>query len=146
VTARVILENLVAAMSWVSSGEDTGIECAAYINRISGEVHWVGDGVDEEPPDDLDDESIYVEVPTMRDLDLGRSLALSFAKTHLPQFHDEVRGYFGKRGAYSRFKALLERTDHLDAWHQHEQTAIDEQLRQWCEENDLEVVPAKNGS
>jgi len=144
VGARVILEELFAAMSWVSSGEDTGVESAAYINRNSGEVHWVGDGVDEVPPDDLEDVSIYVEVPTTRDLDLGRSLALSFAKAHLPQFYDEIRGYFDKRGAYSRFKALLERTNRLDAWHQFEQTAAQDSLRQWCEENDLEVVLAKN--
>src|SRR5690606_11677689 len=100
VGARGDIEELVAAMDWVSGGEAAGIECAAYVSRISGEVHWVGEGIDEEPPENLEDGTVYVAVPTKRELELGRSVALSFVADRLPQSYDMVRGYFGKRGAY----------------------------------------------
>lgn len=136
--ARVSIEDLVAAMEWVSGGEALGMEYAAYVSRVTGKVHWVGEGMDEEPPDDLEDGSLYVAIPTKRDLELGRSLALSFVDERLPQSYDVVRGYFGRRGAYSRFKALLERTGHLDAWYAFEQAAVEKRLSEWCEEHCLE--------
>jgi hypothetical protein len=131
-------------MEWVSGGEATGVESAVYVSRISGEVLWVGEGIDEEPPDDLEDASLYVRVPTKRDLELGRPLALSFVSDQFPESYDTVRGYFAKRGAYSRFKDLLDRTGHLDAWYLFERAATETRLREWCEENALEPVFTKN--
>ena len=122
-------------MEFVSAGETAGIDCAAYVNRASGEIHWVGDGVPEDPPDDLEDGTLYVAVPTQSALDLGRSVALSFAAARLPDSYDVVRGYFAKRGAYQRFKALLERTGQLDAWYAFEKATVEERLREWCDEN-----------
>ena len=142
--ARVSIDDLVAAMNWISAGEAAGVECAAYVSRVSGEVHWVGEGVDEEPPGDLEDGSLYLAVPPKRDLELGRSVALAFVADQLPHAYDTVRGYFAKRGAYSRFKDLLERTGHLDAWYVFENAAVEKRLREWCEENALEPVFTEN--
>jgi hypothetical protein len=131
----VDLDELLAAHEWVSAGEAAAVDAEAYISRIDGQIHWCGEGVDEELPEDIEDGSLYIAVPHKSELGLGRSLALRFAEEHLPRSWEEVDGYFRKRGAYSRFKSLLERVGRLDAWHQYEQAAKEEALREWCAEN-----------
>lgn len=137
--APVNLEDLVAAMEWVSSGESAGMDCTAYVNRATGVVYCIGEGIDDEPPDDLDDGNLYVAVPTKSELELGRSVALSFIEAHLPESYDVVRGFFGRRGAFSHFKGLLERTGHLEAWYRFEEGAVEKRLSEWCEEHGLET-------
>jgi hypothetical protein len=51
-----------------------------------------------------------------------------------------VCDYFRKRGAYARFKALLERTGQLEEWYRFQRAAVEKRLREWCEENGLEPV------
>jgi len=138
--AHVKLDDLLAAVEWVSSGEVAGIDSEAYVNRVTGAVVWLGDGVDEEPPEDIEDESAYVAVPRKSDLDLGRSLALRFTEEHLPESYETVYQFFRKRGAYSHFKALLERAGRLEAWHQYEQESFEQALREWSEENGFTLV------
>lgn len=133
-------EELLAASEWVSAGESTGADCSAYVSRASGKVHLVGEGVDEEPPEDIEDGSVYIAVPQKSELELGRSLALRFAEQHLPASYEIVRQYFGSRGAYSRFKSLLERSGQLEAWHRYEEKAIEEALQKWCEEHGLSLM------
>jgi hypothetical protein len=87
----------------------------------------------------MDDGTVYIAVPHQSELDLGRSLALRFAAEHLPRSREEVDGYFRKRGAYSRFKSLLERAGQLTAWYQYEQAAKEEALSKWCAENGFTV-------
>jgi hypothetical protein len=79
----VNLGDLVAAFEWVAAGEAAGIDCEAYLNRDTGFIHWIGEGVENEPPDDIADEIKYVAVPAKSDFDLGRSLALRFAGERL---------------------------------------------------------------
>ena len=136
-SAPVRLDDLLDALEWVSAGEAVGGDCEAYVSKATGAVHWVGERIDEEPPADIENESLYVALPHKRDFELGRSLALRFVAEHLPGSYDLVHDYFRKRGAYSRLKALLERAGQLEAWHQHEQQAIEEALREWSEENGL---------
>ena len=131
----VDLDELLAAYEWVSAGEAAAVDAEAYISRIDGQIHWCGEGVDEEPPEDIEDGTAYIAVLRKSELDLGRSLALRFAEEHLPRSWEEVDGYFRQRGAYSRFKSLLERVGQLDAWHQYEQAATEEALSEWCAEN-----------
>lgn len=131
----VDLDELLAAYEWVVAGEEAAIDAQAYISRIDGRIHWCGEGVDEEPPEDIEDASVYVALPHKSELDLGRSLAIRFVEEQLPRSRGEVGEYFRKRGAYSRFKALLEREGMLDAWHQYEQTSKEQALREWCADN-----------
>jgi hypothetical protein len=140
-SARVSFEELLTAFDWVSAGDAAALDCSAYVSKRTGKVHWVGDGVDEESPEDIEDGSVYVAVPHKSELDLARSLALRFVEAHLPRSYETVYQYFRKRGAYSRFKALLERAGQLEAWHRYEQNAVEEALRQWCEEQGL--TPAR---
>lgn len=137
----VKLSDLEDAMMFVSSGEEFGN--AAWLCRATGEVLWHADEVfaDYGPlPKDIDDENRYVAIPDKRDLDLGKPLALEFARTHLPESFEQVRGIFSHRGAYARFKDLLDRHDSLDAWYQWEQDETRRALRQWCADNDIELA------
>ena len=85
-------------------------ETEAYFNRRTGEYFIVSDYCDSEQlPDDLETEK-YVVLPNKNELDLGKQLVLRFASRYLEQDYDEVQFIFRKKGAYSRFKALLDRT------------------------------------
>ena len=138
---RVSLEELIGALEWASAGEAALLDCEAYVCRASGSVHWRGEGVDKEAPEDIEDGSLYVAVPHRSDLELGRTLAVRFAEERAPFEREAVVGMFRKRGAYSSFKSLLARIGRLDEWHRYEQDALESALRQWCVENGFVVVP-----
>ena len=112
----VSFSDLQLAFEFVSSG---GMgENEAYINRQSGKIYWhsrVGDN-GEELPDDIDDGK-YVSIPDKRELDLGKPLALDFAREFLAEDYDEVRQIFSRRGAYRRYKELLVRRGALERWY-----------------------------
>jgi hypothetical protein len=131
---------LLAAYEWVSEGETLAMDCEAYISRSTGTVHWRGEGVDEELPQDIDDGKVYIAVPHKNEFDLGRSLAFRFVEEQVPQSRETVRELFRKRGAYAKFKSLLERGGQLDAWHRYEAAATEVALRKWCGENGITLV------
>lgn len=136
----VRFDELLAACEWVRASEAATADCAAYISRTTGAVHWRGEGVDEAPPRDIEDGSLYIAVPLENELDVGRSLALRFVQEHLPGSGETVYGFFRKRGAYSHFKSLLARAGQLDAWHRYEEAVIESALRGWCEEHGFVLV------
>jgi hypothetical protein len=135
VRVPVSLEDLLCAFHWLSAGDSAAIECAAYVSRATGKVYWSGEGVDEELPEDIEDGTAYVAVPEKSELELGRSLALRFVEERLPGEYANVSQFFRGRGAYSRFKSLLERAGQLDAWHSYESSAIEDALVAWCEQH-----------
>ena len=73
-----------------------------------------------ELPDDIEDSEKYVPIPDKRELDLGKPLVLDFARQFLPNDIDEVRRIFTRKGAYARFKDLLDRRGALDHWYDFE--------------------------
>ena len=107
-TMSVKFSDLQLTFEFVSSG---GMgENDAYLDRQSGKIYWhseFGDN-DEELPHDNGDEK-YISIPDKRELDLGKSLGLDFAREFLPDDYDEVRQFFSRRGAYRRYKDLLVR-------------------------------------
>ncbi len=78
-------------------------------------------------------------MPHKNDLDLGRSLALRFVQEYVPDSYNLVYGFFRKLGAYARFKELLSRRDRLEAWYAYEAQAVQQALRERCEEHGLEL-------
>ena len=111
-----------------------------YLDRESGKIYWrseSGDS-DEELPDDIDDKR-YILIPDMRELDLGKPLALDFARKFLPDDHDEVRHIFSRRGAYRRYKDLLVRRGALERWYDFSNKSEETALREWCTENGIEL-------
>lgn len=135
----VKLEDLLTAHEWVGACEAAATQGAAYVSRATGTVHWSGDGIDEELPEDIEDSTLYVAVPSQHELQLGRSVALRFVEEQLPDHFDTVAGYFDRRGAYARFKTLLERVGRLEDWHRYEEAATAEALREWGHTKGLAV-------
>ena len=136
----VKLAELEDALLFVGSGEMFGN--AAWVCRETGAVLCHSDDTDDfEPlPDDIDDEDRYVPVPDKHELDLGKPLALEFTRTQLPACYEQVCAMFAHRGAYARFKDLLEHHQSLDAWHQWEAEQTLQALRAWCAGNGVTLA------
>ena len=139
-SVAVDFDDFLAACEWVSAGSAAALNCAAYINRETGAIHWSGDGVDEELPEDIDDGTLYIALPDKNDFELGRTLVFEFVEEQLPGSIDAVHGFFRQRGAYAKFKSLLSSHGLLDAWHEYEAAATERAAREWCEENGFVLV------
>jgi len=127
------------AFEFLSSGEPGGQ--TVFLRRETGELFWHSEFVDEldDLPDDVEDREKYVALPDPRDLDLGKRLAIRFAGEHLEDHYDKIVEIFSRRGAYRRFKDLLEREGALERWYHYEEAAKEKALREWCAENGIEV-------
>ena len=140
----VKFSDLELAFDFVSSDPALG-EHQAFVCRQTGHIYWQTESSDiadlEDLPDDIEDEEKYLPVPDKRELDLGKPLVLDFAREFLPDDFDEVRYMFGKRHAYRNFRALLlRRKGALDRWYEFEAKATKQALRDWCEQNSIEIV------
>ena len=113
-----------------------------YLPR-DGKIYWRSASAgleDEDLPEDLGSSDRYLEVPHKNDLDLGRRLALAFVNKELPDDADTVAAFFRRRGAYRRFKELLNARGMLQQWFDFESRATEKALRAWCEENGIQLV------
>jgi hypothetical protein len=139
-TASVSLEDLEHALFWVSSPPE--FDAAAFVSRTTGKLFLRGaDGpVDDDFPEDIDDGLEYIAVPHRNELGLGRQLVHRFVEDAAPYLRHHVQEVFRRRGAYARFKALLDDNSLLDAWHDYESAATHEALIQWAGEHALPVV------
>ena len=136
----VRFEDLSAAFDYVSFGAQ--MEHSAYISLDTGAIYWDSDADegDEGVPDDLGESDRYVSVPHKNELDLGRDLVLRFVAAELPNQYRRVEGFFHRRGAYSRLKELLAAEERLEAWYAFEAAETEAALRNWCRENDINLV------
>ena len=98
----------------------------------------------EELPDDIEDGTVYIAVPHKNDLDLGRSLVLAFAEEQAPAHLSAIESFFRQRGAYAKFKSLLERTQLLERWYEYEAAATKTALEAWAGENGFTVSGSKS--
>ncbi len=81
----------------------------AYLSLDTGQFYWRSDVTgDDELPEDLDESDRYIPVPYKHELDLGRDLVIGFTEQEIPGELDRVWDFFGRSGAYRRFKDLLE--------------------------------------
>ncbi len=112
----------------------------AFLNKETGKVYWYSEYGDyeEELPDDLDDDK-YIEIPHKNELDLGKTLVFDFVYQYLPSEIQKVENFFRGKGAYGKFKNLIERKDVLEKWYQFSDQAHDVALRAWCKVNKIEV-------
>lgn len=137
IVSRGELEDTVA---WVSSDF---LDNEAYVCRKTGKIYWIsgdpGIGDEEELPADIHDGDKYLPVPRKRDLDLGNRLAFDFASEYLPDRYDHVRDIFRRKGAYRRFKNLLDRQGLLEAWYRYSDEQEAKALTEWCEAQGLEL-------
>jgi hypothetical protein len=136
----VRLDDLESALQWVSAAGP--FENAAYISRTTGQIFYSSSTHDteDEVPVDVDDASLYWSIPHKNDLDLGRTLAYRYVEEKLPQEYRTVQEIFHRRGAYARYKDLLQRSGHLESWYEYERSATESALLAWAEECGLRVA------
>ncbi len=114
---------------------------SAVLCKDTGKILYRSDmaGIDEtEDEDDLDPDQC-IEIPHKNDLDLGGNLVFEFVEEYIPDDYERVREIFRRSGAYSRYKALLERRGLLKEWYDIENSREERALRNWCEENEIEL-------
>jgi hypothetical protein len=138
-TIMVDRDELETAFEFVSSGAPR--ENTATTSVTTGKIRWhsamLGDMGDDDDPDDDDG---GIAVPHKNDLDLGRRLVLRFVGEQMPRDYDTVDDYFRRRGAYGRFKDLLERRRKSEQWYEFEQRETQAALRAWCEDNGSQLI------
>lgn len=131
------------AFEFVNFGDP--FESSAFICADTGVIYCRLDTLelDEEVPEDLETSDRYITIPHKNELNLGRDLVLSFVDHALPNDYNTVAGFFRRKGAYSRFKQLLESRGVLNAWYLFETHAVEVALRQWCDENKVQLSPVQ---
>src|SRR5436309_335664 len=119
-----------------------------YISSDTGTIYWISEvnPVEEEIPEDLETSDRYIAIPHKNDLDLGSDLAFRFAAEQLPGLFNRVEQFFRHRGAYARFKELLASEGCLDKWYAFEAESTERALRNWCTENDINVIGSEERS
>lgn len=131
---------LLDAFEFVSA--DALLDNSAYLCLNTGAFFYqsnLDQSDTQDLPPDLDDPDRYLAIPHKDDLDLGRDLALDFARCELSADYDSVAAFFRSPSAYSRFKNLLERRGLLEDWYAFEQQATESALALWCEDQGLEL-------
>jgi hypothetical protein len=125
------------AFFFVSMGEmymNSAILCIE-----TGEIFYISDfGDSDELPEDIDDDNDkYIEIPHKNELDLGKPLVLEFSAMYLPDNLEKVNSFFYQKGAYSRFKNLLEEKVLLEKWYAFEKAEQENALMEWIKENNI---------
>ena len=96
---------------------------------------------DEELPEDIGDPDKYITLPHKNEFDLGKRLVLRFCAGELSdEDYDKVEDIFTRKGAYARYKNLLESRGLLEAWYKYEEAETEAALREWAEEEGLKIV------
>jgi hypothetical protein len=131
---------LEEAFAFVSFGPP--MDHAAFISLDTGTIYCTSESMplDEEVPDDLKTSDRYIAIPHKNELDLGKSLVLRFVAQELPDKAEQVGGFFRGKGAYARFKDLLQSLGIVETWYAFEAAAAERALRDWCAEYDIEIV------
>lgn len=131
------------AFEFVSSASKK--ENQAYISLDTGSVYWLTNEIDleEEVPDDVATSDRYIPVPHKNMLKLGQSLTLEFIDIEIPDEYNTVASLFRKRGAYRRFRELLQSVNLLEKWYAFETNASDEALMAWCAEQEIQLTHAE---
>lgn len=122
----------------LAASTDGGSRIVVWIAKADGRIFYqsphglIDEG--EDLPEDLGDADLYWQVPTSRDLDLGRGLVTRFVRDVMPGAAAEVAEIFRQRGAYTRYKSMLERRGLLQRWYDYENDATRDALLDWAEE------------
>lgn len=137
--STVKLDELESAAMMV---EDGGGTVKALVSRETGVIRLLNDEyMDEEAPLSAapSGNEGYVPVPSAGMLGIGDGLVLRFAATHMADDQDTVRDLFRDRNTEG-FAHLLEERGAAEAWEIFHKEVTRTALRQWCEENGLQLV------
>ncbi|MFW8602451.1 transglutaminase-like domain-containing protein [Desulfobacterota bacterium M19] len=135
---KINYSDIEDAFMFVSSGYPC--EHTAYISRYTGVIYYHSEYGDfDELPEDIDDPQ-YISIPHKTELNLGKRLVLKFAYKYLGDKADEVESFFRRKGAYAKFKSLLERLGKLELWYKYEESAQRKLLTEWLEDNNIKIA------
>ena len=135
----IIFADIEDAFSFVSLGEM--FMHSAYLCRETGQIFYTTEmGESDELPEDIYENHQYIEIPHKNELDLGKALVLDFTWTYIPNDLEIVYSIFRRKGAYTKFKQLLEDKGVLEEWHSFEEKRQDKALRDWCKENKISIL------
>ncbi|MEE9345780.1 MAG: UPF0158 family protein [Methylococcales bacterium] len=116
----------------------------ALLNKQTDQIYFRSEmtGIDdlEELSAEECNSSIHIEIPHKNDLDLGRDLVFEFVEQFIPEDDNKVDQIFRKRGAYSRYKDLLESRGVLQKWYDFENQRELSALLDWCKENEIDIT------
>ena len=113
----------------------------AILCKETGEIFYASDYTDEdETPEDIYYRDDCIGIPHKNDLDLGRNLVFEFVEQYLPGDFDRVRNIFRRKGAYGRYKDLLDDRGLSQQWYDFENTRQAETIRQWCKDNEIKLI------
>ena len=130
------LNDIELAFEFVSS--DQMYMHSAYLCLKTGDIFYTSEmGDSDELPEDIYESEQYIEIPHKNELDLGKALVLDFTSMHMLNEIEKVHSIFRKKGAYSKFKNLLESKGFLDEWYKFEEKRQSEALIEWCKENNI---------
>ena len=136
---KIQFDDIENAFFFISMGPTYGNQ--AILCKETGKIYYISElGDSDELPDDIDDPDQYIEIPHKNELDLGKNLVFQFVSEQIPGEIERIEKIFRKKGAYSRFKELLEQKALLDQWHRFEDTRRSEALRQWCKDNGIDII------
>ena len=112
----------------------------AVVSKETGQMRWRSEegGLDEIGDKDLPPDR-WIQIPHKNELGLGQELVFEFVVGSLPDELARVQQMFHRRGAYAAFKDLLAFKGLLQSWYDFEHAGEELALRQWCEENDLQI-------
>lgn len=133
----VKMDDLIEALSMSDASDQMGF--VVYLNKQTGETYTDYDGDDVGLPEDYDNPELYVQVPTSRELDLGPNIVFDFAYEH-EEHSERISEIFSRKGAYRRFSDYLDKVGLREAWWKFEEQAKATALREFCEEEGVDLV------
>ena len=112
----------------------------AILCKDTGQIFYTSEmGDSDELPEDIDNPDKYIDIPHKKELDLGKALVIEFTSKYLPEELDKVYSIFRRKGAYSRYKDLLEMKGALEDWYKFENERQVLALKEWCLRNNIEI-------
>ncbi len=135
------LSEIEDAMMFVSAsgyGENS-----AWLDKLTGKIYYQSDDIDmdefEDFPKEEYDLDFHIKIPHKNDLNLGKDLVFEFVEKFIPHSYEKVDEIFRKRGAYLRYKDLLNFEGVLEKWYDFEKQQEQVALIKWCEENEINL-------
>lgn len=137
---EVTWQDLLDAFTFVNSAPKG--ENLARLSLVSGriELQSVWTELWAEEAGGKESGTATLDIPHKTDLGLGRDLVLWFVEEVMPEHQEDVEDIFRKRGAYGKFRLLLEEEGLLQQWYLFEGEAERQGLRNWCEENGISII------
>ena len=137
--AKFTLSEIQDAFEFVNSG---GISSnSALLCKDTGKILYKSDDADLDEIGNIEkyDFEMCFDIPDKNDLRLGRTLVYEFVDKNLPNDYEIVEQFFKHRGAYSRYKNLLENRGLLQEWYDFENKRQKDALLEWCNDRGIEI-------